>query len=101
MHFLNSLYTGSKDNIKVIVHITGPSKSPAGQLTSTASHYSLIACSLTPLHLDPLGLDGGHVEPLLCVALPDVVAGGESPQRVPGALVSPVGSHRSLVFRYG
>lgn len=32
--------------------------------------------SLTPLHLDPLGLHRGYVQPLLCVDLPDVVAGG-------------------------
>jgi len=56
---------------------------------------------LTPLHLDPLGLQGGHVQPLLGVDLAEVVAGGQSPQRVPGALVPPVGSHRSLVLRDG
>lgn len=53
---------------------------------------------LTPLHLDPLGLQGGNIEPLLGVDLTDVVACSQSPQRVPGALISSGWTHRSLVF---
>lgn len=57
--------------------------------------------SLTPLHLDPLGLHCGYVKPLLSVDLADVVAGSQSPQRVPGALIPSGWSHCSLVFCYG
>lgn len=37
--------------------------------------YSRKVWALTPLHLDPLGLHGGYVKPLLGVDLPDVIAG--------------------------
>lgn len=53
---------------------------------------------LTPLHLDPLGLQGGNIEPLLGVDLTDVIACSQSPQRVPGALISSGWTHCSLVF---
>lgn len=53
---------------------------------------------LTSLYLDPPGLHRGHVEPLLGVDLSDVVAGSQSPQRVPGALIPSGWSNCSLVF---
>lgn len=55
---------------------------------------------LTSLHLDPLGLHRGYVKSLFGVALPNVIARSQSPQRVPRALIPPGWSHCSLVFFY-
>lgn len=57
--------------------------------------------SLTPLHLNSLGLHCGYVEPLFRVDLADVVAGSQSSQRVPGALIPSMRSHCTFVFCYG
>lgn len=56
---------------------------------------------LTSLYLDPLGLHRGHIKPLFGVDLPDVIAGSQGPQRVPGALIPSGWSNCSLVFRDG